>query len=405
MKTFKRAFLAILLIAAVSLAGCEQNKNVKSFTIGVLADKTGVMSGHGSSIEKGAKVAEQVLNANGGVLGMHVKLIILDAQSDPTTTADRTKELVEKDSVNVIIGTGTSASTLAAIGPATKAGVPFIYSLDGECKTCAMGKPTQASGVIWGSGFTERMIVKPYLSYLASKFKKPNSPFKIYLIGGDYVYPRTTNAYAGQVAQQMGFEIVGEEYSDMATKDYTQVIRRIIRANPDLLIVTNPGAAGVNFMRQAIPLGLNKLVTIGGFATFDQEAVEAMGKASEGVFVINRYSKFLDNAENKIFLAAYRKLYPYDHLLPGPTSAAGAYGSILVAAKAFNSAGNLSKAGFTAAMKKLEINLPQGPIRVNPTNNIFDQHIYIMQIKDQQYQVVEDIGMQTQPGFEGCSVK
>lgn len=405
MKNIKLFFTLIFIALITMQCSNSSKKNNDYFYIGVIAPKTGVMSGHGNSIEMGAMAAIKIINDSGGILGKTVKLIILDDKSDPTSTSDRTKELIEKYKVKLIIGTGTSATTLAAISPATSNKVPFIYSLDGECKTCSIGDSNKVSHYVWGSGFTERMIVKPYLEYLASKFQKANSQFKVFFIGGDYVYPRTTNEYAITIAKELGFQILGEEYSDMETSDYTPLIRSIMKAKPDLLIVTNPGSAGVTFMRQALQLELDKQMIIGGFATFDQEAIDAMGTASEGVYVINRYSMNLENNENTEFLKVFKSLYPDEKLLPGPTAAAGAYGSLMIAAKAFNAAGNDDPESFYQQMKGLEMKLPQGSVKVNADNNIFDQHVYIMQIKSQQYIVIKDLGMQVHPNFDGCSVK
>ena len=91
--------------------------------------------------------------------------------------------------------------------------------------------------------------------------------------------------------------------------------------------------------------------------------------------------------------------------LPGPTVAAGGYGSIIAAAQAYQRLGDISPSRFQEGMSGLELDLPQGRIRINPVNNIFDQHLYIMQIKDQKYNVIADLGLQAHPGLEGCSVE
>jgi ABC-type branched-subunit amino acid transport system substrate-binding protein len=405
----KCGLFGLLLVAVLACARSPEANTSKNNTpqveVGVLAPKTGFMSGHGNSIEMGALLAEEYLNAHGGINGGRVHVTVLDTTSDPGGAAERARELIQRVGARLLIGTGTSASTLAVIPISTAARVPFIYSLDGECKTCLAGSPSATSHYVWGSGFTERMAVPPMLNYLAGRFRKPGQPFRLYFIGGDYVYPRTTNAYARSVASSLGFTIVGDEYSDTSTRDYTPVIRRILAANPDLLIVTNPGASGVAFMRQAQQLGLSQKLPISGFATFDQEAVDAMGSASEGVFCVNRYSNELPSAVNRDFVAAFRHRFPDKPLLPGPTAAAGAYGSILVAAKAMTKAGGTDPEKFYAAMQGLSMELPQGKIVVDSANNIFQQPLYIMQIQSQRYHVVADLGLQRHPNLEGCSVK
>jgi urea transport system substrate-binding protein len=362
------------------------------------------MAPHGLGNEMGAKVAQEYLNAKGGIMGKKIELVVLDGASDPSVNSERTKELIQKHHVNLLVGTTSSATTLAAIGPATDAGVPFIYSLDGECKTSKPGSPSVVSANIWGSGFTERMVVEPMLRYLGELSKKPKDQFKIYMIGGDYVYPRSTNGYAKEVAAKLGYKLLGEDYSDTKTEDYSIQIRKILAAKPDLLIVTNPGESGVRFMKQAKTFNLSSQMIVSGFATFDQEMIKQMGTASEGVYCINRYSKSLNNPENKEFLAIFNRLYPGENLLPGPTAAAGVFGSMLVAANAFNKANSTELTAFAKAMKGMQLKLPQGEIKVNESNNIFDQHVYLMRIQNQQYQVISDLGMQTHPGLEGTSV-
>lgn len=405
--------LLAMLLAASSCARREIGSSTGStgrpvtgeIVVGVLAPKSGFMSGHGNSIDMGARLAEAYVNSHGGVRGTKLRIVVRDTTSDPSGAAERAKELIQRDGAQLLVGTGTSASTLAVIPISTTAHVPFIYSLDGECKTCSAGSPNTTSHFVWGSGFTERMAVPPMLRYLAGRFRRPDMPFKIYFVGGDYVYPRTTNAFARQVATTLGLTTVGEEYSDTSTRDYAPVIRRILAAQPDLVIVTNPGASGVTFMKQARQLGLPGTIPISGFATFDQEAIDAMGDASEGVFCVNRYSNELPNAANNEFVSAFRRAYPTSTLLPGPTAAAGAYGSILVAAEAFRRAGGSNPDRFYEAMKGLSIDLPQGHVVVDASNNIFQQPLYIMQIRAQHYHVIANLGNQVQPDLQGCSVK
>lgn len=397
-----------LLAAATALTACGGNggnADDSKFVVGVIADRTGLMSGHGQSIEMGAKLATTQINASGGINGKPLEVVVLDGQSDPAATGERARELIQRSGAKLLLGTGTSAATLAAIQPATEAKVPFIYALDGEIKTCAPGNPGALNPYVFASGFSERMAVAPLLSFLAEHVGKPPAQTSVFLIGGDYVYPRTTNAYAKQVATRLGMRVIGDEYSDTATADYTPLIRKILAARPDVLIVTNPGASGVTFMRQAQQFGLSAKMLVSGFATFDQEAVSAMGNASEGVFVINRYSNTLQNPENQAFFAAFRKAYPAERLLPGPTAAAGAYGALMTAAAAAKSANGKGSDALVAALGNREAMLPQGEVRVSATNHMFEQPLYIMRIRNQTYDVVKTVPRSGHPGFEACSVR
>lgn len=395
-----------LLLATAALASCgPQGKDDGKFVVGVIADRTGFMSGHGQSTEMGAKLAANEINRSGGINGKPIELVVLDGQSDPAATGGRARELIQRNGAGLLLGTGTSAATLAAIGPATEAKVPFIYTLDGEIKTCAPGKPDALNPYIFASGFSERMAVAPLLGFLTEHVGKPPQQTKVFLVGGDYVYPRTTNAYANEVATKLGMGVVGDEYSDTATADYTPLIRRILVAKPDVLLVTNPGASGVTFMRQAQQFGLPSKMLISGFATFDQEAVSAMGNASEGVFAINRYSNKLDSPENTRFVAAFHKAYPDQQLLPGPTAAAGSFGALMIAAAAARDVKSITADKLITALNGRQAALPQGTVRINASNHMFEQPLYIMQIHNQGYDVVKTVPTSGHPGFEACSVR
>ena len=402
---FGAAAIIGVALAVLWLLPKIRNHSKNTVRIGVLAPISGFMSGHGGSIEEGARLAEDSINGSGGILGRKVELIVLDTKSDPAVAAERAKELIGRDDVDLIIGTGTSAESLAVIPDAERSATPFLYSLDGEDKTCQSGNKAHGAQWIWGTGFTERMVVKPLLQALAERVAPSKRPLKVYFLGGDYVYPRTTNAYAEQVATSLGYSVIGDEYSDTATQDYAPVIRRIEAAKPDLLIVTNPGTSGVTFMSQAKQIGLDKTIAISGFATFDQEALDAMGSNSEGVYCVNRYSRGLSNQANRTFVEHFRARYPNETTLPGPTAAAGSYGALLVVKAAYEKAGTFDRLAFAHSMDGLEVSLPQGVIHVNPKNHIFDQPIYIMQIRHGEYEVVKTVPSTSHPGFDGCSVQ
>jgi urea transport system substrate-binding protein len=395
----KRRYLVVLAVIIVALSAVwffyhkqspagPSAPTAKVLRVGVLADKTGVMAAHGQSIEMGVMVAQKVLNDRGGILGRHVEVVSLDTQSDPAVSVERVRELLQ-----------------AVIPVVTQARIPFIYSMDGECKTCVASHPDKVSDSVWGAGFTERMAVRPFMQYLVDHVLPKKSASSVFLLGGDYVYPRATNAYAKEVAQSLGLKIVGDEYVDLATKDYSTIIRRIEQSGADLLLVTHPGDAAVAFMRQAKQFELDKKVVISGFATFAQEAISSMGNAAEGVYYTNRYSDTLNNPENTLFLKEFRAMFPGQPSLPGPSVAAGGYGPLIVAAAAYQKAGSLDNAAFRNAMKGLQVALPQGAVVVDAQNNIFQQHMYLLKIHEQKYTVLADLGLLKHPGLEGCSVK
>jgi urea transport system substrate-binding protein len=396
--------MIVFLALAVFLVGCGGNESVTSdekedvIKVGVLAPTTGFMSTHGEAIKLGAELAEELINKEGGIAGKKLKVIIEDDKSDPSVASEKAKQLINKDKVDFLIGTGSSAETLAVIPVAEKSKVPFIYSLDGECKTCSLDDKSKKAKYIFASGPTPQMLLEKFLPAMMDKFGK-----NVYFVGSDYVFPHFMNDIAEGIVKEKGGKVVGSEYAPSETTDYSQIINRIKDADPDVLFLTLPGTAGVTFVKQARQFGIFEKMAVTGSATFDTEAYSAIGQISEGVYVVNRYTDLIDNEENKQFVAAYKEKYDPKYPI-GPTAASGTYGSILALKSAVEKAGSTDADKVVAALEGLTLNLPQGEVEIDAENHVFNQHIYMMQIKDNNYQLVEDLGLTEHPGFEDCSV-
>jgi urea transport system substrate-binding protein len=394
---------AFLLFLGACSGGAEnsssnENSGEDTFKIGVLAPTTGFMSTHGKAIKLSSELAAEIINKEGGILGKNVEVIIEDDKSDPSVATEKAKQLINKSKVDILIGTGSSAETLAVIPVAEKNKTPFIYSLDGEVKTCNIDDQNGKSKYIFASGPTPQMLLQKFLPSMMDEFGK-----NVFFVGSDYVFPHFMNDIAEGIVKENGGKVVGSEYAPSETTDYSSIINQVKKANPDILFLTLPGTAGVTFTKQARQFGIFDKMVVTGSATFDTEAYSAIGQISEGVYVVNRYSELLDNPENKKFLEAYKEKYNPDYPI-GPTAAAGTYGVIRAIKVAVEKAGTTDSDKVVEALEGLKLSLPQGEVEVDAENHVFNQPIYMMQIKDNNYQIIKDLGVTEHPGFEGCSV-
>jgi urea transport system substrate-binding protein len=395
------ASLSILAVAlGVGCGGGGASDDGETVKIGVLAPVTGFMAGHGQGIRDGAKLAAEEINREGGIDGREVELVVVDGKSDPATNSEKAKELVGRDRVNLLMGTGSSAETLAVVPVATQYKVPFVYALDGELKTCMPRDPEKVNPYVFASGPSPEMLLGTFLPDMMERFGK-----RVYFVGSDYVFPRSLNAVATKAVRDGGGEVLGDSYLPTETTDYAPEIRKIVAAKPDVLFLTLPGSAGITFVKQARQFGVFEKMAVTGSATFDTEAYSAIGELSTGVYVVNRYSEKLDGQRNADFVDAFRKANPGFRYPIGPTAAAGAYGVVFAFKAAVEKAESLDGDAVSKALNGLSLDLPQGKVEVNPDNHMFDQPVYEMRIADGNYQVVKDLGVQSHPGFAGCSVK
>src|SRR5215831_3686679 len=118
------AFLLASLAATGLLAGPATAQD--AIRIGVTQPLTGAFAASGNYVAQGAKIAEDYVNANGGVLGRKIQLVIEDNKSFFFDDAATTEKLIAKDKVPVLMGAWSSTLTLAVMPKLMEYGVPML---------------------------------------------------------------------------------------------------------------------------------------------------------------------------------------------------------------------------------------------------------------------------------------
>ncbi|MFN8590618.1 MAG: substrate-binding protein [Thermomicrobiales bacterium] len=364
-------------------------------TIGLLAPVTGVFADFGDLMTKATNLAVQRVNDEGGILGRPLTVIAEDDQGDPAVATERARKLLMQDNVDILMGTVSSATTLAVLPLVDQAKKVFFYPLDGEDKTCLPDGSTNP--LVFGLGDTPQQRLGPFVPAIVEQFGGD-----WYLIGNDYVFPRSVNAVAIQFLEGAGGTVVAEEYVPLGTSDYRPIIDKIANSGAKVVFSTTVGTDGVAFTKQAREGGLFDKMTVTGVATFAPEVYGGLKGFAEGVLTADRYSDQIDNPVNKEFVAAFREAYDYQ--LPIGGTAAACYGAILLWREAANTAGSFDPEPFAKACEGLAMTLPQGDVEIDASNHLLKQHIYLLRIENDAYVIDQDFGLQTHPGHEGCSV-
>jgi branched-chain amino acid transport system substrate-binding protein len=118
----------VLVVTAAAYAGVftPAKPAPAALKIGTLLSLTGALSQYGPGDTKGARLAQEQINAAGGVLGQPISIVTEDDQTNPTAAAGATTKLVTQDHVNAIVGAQFSGGTIASISIAKTAGVPMV---------------------------------------------------------------------------------------------------------------------------------------------------------------------------------------------------------------------------------------------------------------------------------------
>ncbi|MGO4264068.1 transporter substrate-binding protein, partial [Lysobacter sp. TAB13] len=134
------------------------------------------------------------------VLGKKIIPVLEDGASDWPTFAEKARKLISEDKVATVFGGWTSASR--------KAMKPVFEELNGLLWYPVQYEGLEASPNIFYTGATTNQQIVPSVSWLLENRGK-----KFYLLGSDYVFPRTANLIIKEQLKAEGGELVGEEYT------------------------------------------------------------------------------------------------------------------------------------------------------------------------------------------------
>jgi urea transport system substrate-binding protein len=303
-------------------------------------------------------LAIEEINAKGGVLGKKLQPVVEDGASDWPTFAEKSKKLLQQDKVAVVFGCWTSASR--------KAVLPVFESLKGLLFYPVQYEGLEMSPNIFYTGATTNQQIVPAVEYLLKEGKK-----KVFLLGSDYVFPRTANKIIKMQLEAQGGTLAGEEYTPLGHTDYTTVVTKILAAKPDVVFNTLNGDSNVAFFKQLKDAGntIDKIQTLS--VSVAEEETRGIGPENMlGHLVAWNYYQTTDTPENKKFVAAYKAKYGEKRVTDDPIEAG--YFGVYLWAKAVEKAGSTDVEKVKAAAKGIDFAAPGGSVKVHDKN----QHVF-----------------------------
>lgn len=281
-------------------------------TVGILHSLTGTMAISEIGSVQAEKLAIKQINESGGILGRQIKVITEDGASDWPTFAEKAKKLLESDKVPAIFGCWTSASR--------KAVLPVVEKDNGLLYYPTFYEGLEESHNIFYTGQEATQQIIAGLNW-ASKTLKAK---KFYLVGSDYIWPRTSMKIARiHIEKHLHGKVVGEEYYPLGSTQFGSLINKIKLKRPDLVFSAVVGGSNVAFFKQMIAAGLNskkqKLLTL---SVTEDEAKGIGGENLKGFYSSMKYFQSLDVPGNKKFVAAFKKAYGKDAVIGDVTESA-----------------------------------------------------------------------------------
>lgn len=201
-----------------------------------------------------------------------------------------------------------------------------------------------------------------------------------YLIGSDFIYPRTTNRIARPTIVKAGGTVVGEDYLPLGSTEFSSLINKIKAAKPDAVLSTIVGDSNVSFYKQLSSAGMTDTArSIVALAVSEEEAIGIGAENLVGVNSCMGYFQSVDTPRNKQFVAAFKARYGANRVV-GDTMEAG-YTSVYLWKLAVEKAGSFDVEKVVAASADLGFDAPEGQVRLHATNHRLWKHARIGRFK------------------------
>jgi len=326
--------------------------------VGILHSLSGTMAISEVAVHNSELLAIDEINAAGGVLGKQIVPVIEDGASDWPTFAEKAQKLLSEDKVAAVFGGWTSASR--------KAMLPVFEGNDGLLFYPVQYEGLEQSPNIFYTGATTNQQIVPALDYLKSQ-----GMTRIFLVGSDYVFPRTANKIIKAYAAANGMEILGEEYLPLGETATATVVSKVIAARPDAVFNTLNGDTNVAYFKELTGKGVTAedIPTIS--VSVAEEEVAGIGVDNiKGQLVAWNYYQTTDTPRNAAFVEAYKAKYGQDKVTSDPMEAG--YNAVCIWAAAAEKAGSFDVDAVKEAAKGLQLDTPEGDLTVDDEN----QHVF-----------------------------
>jgi len=327
-------------------------------TVGQLHSATGTMAISETGSIQAEQLAIEQINESGGVLGRKIKIIVEDGASDWPTFAEKAKKLLVNDKVAAVMGCWTSASRKAVLPVFEKENGMLYYP------TFYEGLEQSKNVIYTGQEATQQILAG--LDWIA-KEKKAKT---FYLIGSDYIWPRTSNKIARKhIENVLGGKVVGEEYYALGHTDFGSLINKIKLKKPDVIYAIIVGGSNVSFYKQLKAAGITSdkwtLLTI---SVTEDEVLGIGGENLAGFYSAMKYFQSLENPNNAKFVEAFKKKYGAKSVIGDVTQAA--YLGPWLWKLTVEKAGSFDIDKIAAASSGVEFTgAPEGYVRIHDTNH------------------------------------
>jgi urea transport system substrate-binding protein len=269
-----------------------------SIKIGILHSLSGTMTASERPLQELLVMLIEQQNARGGLLGRPIEPVIVNPHSDAKAYAELAQKLIAEHKVAAIFGCWSSASRKEVLPIVERDNALLFYPSQYEGE--------EASRNIFYTGATPPQQAIPAVNFL-----RDQGINRFFLVGTDYIYPRTTNAILKGYLASHRVTDIAERYTPAGLKDWRAVvehIRRFAKGGRTAVVATVSGDANVHFFRElAAQQVSSSVIPVMSLSINEAELPALMRSNVAGNFVAWNYLHAFDTPENRAFIAEWRR--------------------------------------------------------------------------------------------------
>ena len=350
----------------------EQFEPIK---VGILHSLSGVMASSASQLADATSLAIDEINLSGGLLGRQIKPVIADGRSDWPTFAKEAARLIMEENVSVIFGCYTSASRKSVKPIVEKCNRLLFYPTPYE-------GIEQSPNIIYNGASPNQLYIP------AVKWCFDNLGKKFFLVGSDYIWPRTANAIMKDLITALRGKILGDEYILMGSQDVGDVVEKIVKSRPDVILSTIVGPTNVAFYEKLRLAGITseKIPTM-AFGISEVESTQMNPEELAGNYSSWSYFQTVDSKTNRDFVKRFLKKYGSERVINDSIEAG--YFGVYLWAQSVRDAGSTELAAVRKALADQSFEAPGGIVYIDGDTQHTWKTVRIGKIrKDGQFDIV-----------------
>jgi ABC-type branched-subunit amino acid transport system substrate-binding protein len=324
------------------------------------------------SCEACGLLAEEEINAEGGLLGRQLRLRLVDGSGSPAGVAAEVAALARAGSVEAVTGWHSSA-VRRRIAPLLGGRIPYVYA--------PLYEGGETTPGVFLAGETPGRQVLPSLRWMAEELGVRTWC----VVGNECVWPRASAAVARRNAMGWGARVADEVFVPLGTEDFAPVLRRVQRSRAHGVLMFLVGSDAVRFNRAFAAEGLDAgLVRLSSL--MEENMLLATGAAdAAGLYSASGYFESLATGDSLDFTGRYIRRFGL-HAPALNSQGESCYEAIQLLAQLVRGSGGLDPAAMTAASATLVYTGPRGDARMH--GNHLLQNVYLAKADGLEFDVL-----------------